>query len=73
MLSAYSHATPFGPLGSACFFLAALWIELVWRKVPRIENDARVVSPASHKGGEILVMNPRINDGGLSLAFDRQI
>ena len=54
ILSAYSHATPFGPLGSACFFLAALWIELVWRKVPRSEKDARVVSPVSHKGGEIL-------------------
>ena len=55
ILSAYSHATPFGPLGSACFFLAALWIELVWRKMPRSEKDARVVSPVSHKGGEILV------------------
>src|SRR2546421_2697276 len=55
ILSAYSHATPFGPLGSACFFLVALWIELVWRKVPRSEKDARTVSPASHKGGEILV------------------
>ena len=40
LLSAYSHATPFGPLGSACFFLAALWIELVWRKVSRKESDA---------------------------------
>lgn len=43
LLSAYSHATPFGPLGSACFFLAALWIELVWRKVPQPENE---VAPA---------------------------
>lgn len=32
ILSAYSHALPFGPLGTTCFFLAALWIELVWRK-----------------------------------------
>ena len=40
MVSAYSHATPFGPIGDACFFLAALWIELVWRKSPRIGNDA---------------------------------
>jgi hypothetical protein len=31
MLAAYSHALPFGPLGDACFFLAAFWIELVWR------------------------------------------
>jgi hypothetical protein len=30
ILSAYSHALPFGPLGSACFFLAALWLELAW-------------------------------------------
>ncbi len=55
ILSAYSHATPFGPLGSACFFLAALWIELVWRKVPRSEKDVSAVSQASHKGEEILV------------------
>ena len=32
VLTAYSHALPFGPLGSACFFVAALWIELVWRR-----------------------------------------
>jgi hypothetical protein len=32
VLTAYSHALPFGPLGSACFFISALWIELVWRK-----------------------------------------
>jgi hypothetical protein len=31
LLTAYSHALPFGPLGSACFFISALWIELVWR------------------------------------------
>jgi len=31
ILAAYSHAIPFGPLGDACFFLAALWIEFVWR------------------------------------------
>jgi len=55
ILSAYSHATPFGPLGSACFFLAALWIELVWRKVARKENDAMAVSPATLREGEILV------------------
>jgi hypothetical protein len=55
ILSAYSHATRFGPLGSACFFLAALWIELVWSKVPRSEKDVTAVSTASHKGGEILV------------------
>ena len=51
LLSAYSHATPFGPLGSACFFLAALWIELVWRKAPLKEN---AVAPTT-KEGELLV------------------
>ena len=30
--SVYSHANPFGPLGSACFFLSALWIVRVWRR-----------------------------------------
>src|SRR5712691_12767345 len=55
LLSAYSHATPFGPLGSACFFLAALWIELVWRKTPQKENDALAVHPTSQKEGELLV------------------
>lgn len=49
VLSAYSHATPFGPLGSACFFVAALWIELVWRKMPQKEDDALIVTPASQK------------------------
>src|SRR5437588_13056268 len=55
MLSAYSHATPFGPLGSACFFLAALWIELVWRKLPRKENEARDIALASHGEGDLVV------------------
>lgn len=55
ILSAYSHATPFGPLGSACFFLAALWIELVWRKAPRKENDAMVVSTTAPREGELPV------------------
>jgi hypothetical protein len=46
-----SHALPFGPLGSACFFLAALWIELVWRKSPRQEKDAIAVSSAPDAHG----------------------
>jgi hypothetical protein len=29
VLTASSHALPFGPLGSACFFIVTLWIELV--------------------------------------------
>jgi len=54
LLSAYSHATPFGPLGSACFFLAALWIELVWRKIPQKENEGMADAPTI-KEGELLV------------------
>lgn len=37
-VSAYSHALPFGPFGSVCFLLAALWIELVWRKQAQQER-----------------------------------
>lgn len=44
VLAAYSHALPFGPLGSAFFFLAALWIELVWRKAPHKDPDAAINS-----------------------------
>ncbi len=51
LLSAYSHALPFGPLGGACFFLAALWIELVWRKSARQEKDDIAVSPAPDAHG----------------------
>ena len=43
VLSAYSHALPFGPLGSACFFLAALWLELAWR--PAITQQASPFLP----------------------------
>src|SRR5436190_20958261 len=39
VLTAYSHALPFGPLGSTCFFISALWIELVWRKHPDGEKN----------------------------------
>jgi hypothetical protein len=45
VLAAYSHALPFGPLGSTCFFLAALWIELVWRKLPGKENETTAAPP----------------------------
>ncbi len=40
VLTAYSHALPFGPLGSVCFFISALWIELVWRKSSSERNIA---------------------------------
>jgi hypothetical protein len=39
VLAADSHALPFGPLGSTCFFLAALWIEFAWRKLPGKEKE----------------------------------
>jgi hypothetical protein len=39
LFSTYSHALPFGPLGSACFFVAALWIELGWRKSSHIGSE----------------------------------
>lgn len=56
VLTAYSHALPFGPLGSACFFVAALWIELVWRKsFSEEKHDAKIQEP-THQG-EILTGN----------------
>jgi hypothetical protein len=56
LLSAYSHALPFGPLGSACFLVSALWIELVWRNAHNSEKqDANVAEP-SHQG-EMLTGN----------------
>lgn len=53
VLSAYSHATPFGPLGSAFFFLAALWIELVWRKSSSKKGVA--AAPAANNEDELAV------------------
>jgi hypothetical protein len=44
VVSAYSHALPFGPFGSVCFLLAALWIELVWRKQAQQERKEEVVA-----------------------------
>lgn len=46
LFTIYTHATPFGPLGDVCFFLSTLWIELVWRKLPRDQQDRSLV-PAS--------------------------
>ena len=48
VLTAYSHAIPFGPLGSACFFVGALWIELVWRKAPSKEYPVGI-APVARK------------------------
>jgi hypothetical protein len=51
LLLVYSHAAPFGPLGNASFFIAALWIELVWRIRPQRESDALAISSAVHTPG----------------------
>jgi len=56
VLTAYSHALPFGPIGSACFFVAALWIELVWRKSPSGEKHGMGNDGATHKD-EVLTGN----------------
>src|SRR5205807_1324769 len=49
LLSTYSHALPYGPVGTTCFLLAVLWIELVWRRSPRVENSPAAITsvPAS--------------------------
>lgn len=45
LLSTYSHALPFGPLGTACFLIAVLWIELAWRKSAGTESDSITTMP----------------------------
>ena len=55
ILTAYSHALPFGPIGSACFFVAALWIELVWRKSPGREAHRMDIAPVTHKDEELIL------------------
>ncbi len=47
LISTYSHALPFGPLGTACFLIAVAWIELIWRKSARVEVEAVAVPPVS--------------------------
>ena len=56
VLTAYSHALPFGPLGSVCFFVAALWIELVWRKASDGEKHDAKIYESTHKD-EMLTRN----------------
>lgn len=56
ILTAYSHAMPFGPLGSAFFFIAALWIELVWRKSPGREDHV-ANTPAANYEDDMPVVN----------------
>lgn len=55
VLTAYSHALPFGPLGSACFFIAALWIELVWRKSSNAEKRGMGNVAATEKNDMLTV------------------
>jgi hypothetical protein len=45
LLSTYSHALPYGPFGTTCFFLAVLWIELVWRKPASVESNSVAIAP----------------------------
>ena len=54
VLAAYSHALPYGPLGSTCFFLAALWIELVWRKSLSREDLREAIAPTTHKHEDLV-------------------
>src|SRR5260370_22611036 len=48
VLAAYSHSLPFGPLGSTWFFLASLWIELLWRKLPGKEKECNPSPAVAH-------------------------
>ncbi len=61
VLTAYSHALPFGPLGSACFFISALWIELVWRKALGGEKHSRE-NVANTDKDKVLIVNGRRNN-----------
>lgn len=45
LLSTYSHALPYGPLGTTCFFIAVVWIELTWRKSASVESDSIAIAP----------------------------
>jgi hypothetical protein len=56
VLTAYTHALPFGPIGSACFFISALWIELVWRKSLSGEKHDAKINESTHKE-EVLTGN----------------
>ena len=55
VLTAYSHALPFGPIGSACFFIAALWIELVWRKSLSGEKHGMGIAAGTHNEEGLIV------------------
>ncbi len=45
LFSTYSHALPYGPVGTTCFLLAVLWIELAWRKSASMESDSMIIAP----------------------------
>ena len=62
VLTVYSHALPFGPLGSACFFVAALWIELVWRKSSSGEKHRKGNAGANHKEEKLIANVARGNN-----------
>ena len=55
LISTYSHALPYGPIGTTCFLIAVLWIELAWRKSPGKEYPVDI-APVARKD-ESLVVN----------------
>ncbi|HEU0004185.1 MAG TPA: hypothetical protein VFQ36_24990 [Ktedonobacteraceae bacterium] len=44
LFATYSHALPYGPVGTTCFLLAVLWIELAWRRSASMEGDSIVIA-----------------------------
>ena len=54
LISTYSHALPYGPIGTTCFLIAVLWIELVWRKAPGKE-DRMGIAPVARKDEDLVV------------------
>src|SRR5258708_26719003 len=50
LISTYSHALPYGPIGTTCFLIAVLWIELVWRK--SLSREA--IAPTTHKHEDLV-------------------
>lgn len=47
LVTVYSHAVPFGPIGNAFFLLAVLWIELERQRLSDKEKNLEQVLPAS--------------------------
>jgi len=54
LISTYSHALPYGPIGTTCFLIAVLWIELVWRKSLSREDLREAIASATHKHEDLV-------------------